>query len=510
MSNSILILTNNAGDFSTLKQTLSVRTTKPFEVEWIPYLSVAVDRLSKGNIDAVLLDLTLADSQGLETFDAIFAVAKKVTIITLCGTDDNPLAIATIARGAQATLSRSNFSSIYLPQALRNIVHRNGIELSLNQEKWRARLALNSIADAVICIDSNGIVNYLNDAAVRVTGWVREVAYGTSLNEVFKIMNGTTRILENNTAQLVLQKNRIVVLPPDTILIRFDKEEVYIEDSASPIHDDDDNVAGVVIVFRDVTSHRMQEKKMAHLAQHDFLTDLPNRVLLDDRIIQAIAIAERNKKNIALLFLDLDNFKYINDSLGHPIGDDLLKSVAQRLVSCVRSSDTVCRQGGDEFIVLLADGTKEEEAAITAQKILNVIATVHAIEAHQLFVTTSIGISVYPADGEDAETLLKNADTAMYHAKEDGRNNFQFFRRAMNMRSVERQLIESHLRTSIERHELVLYYQPKVNLATGEVSGAEALLRWDHPEWGMILPDRFIEVAEDSGLIIPIGNWVLR
>ncbi|MBX9868723.1 MAG: response regulator, partial [Burkholderiaceae bacterium] len=158
MSNLILILTNNAGDFSTLKQTLSVRTNKPFEVEWIPYLSVAVDRLSKDNIDAVLLDLTLADSQGLETFDAIFAVAKKVTIITLCGTDDNPLAIATIARGAQATLSRSNFSSIYLPQALRNIVHRSGIELSLNQEKWRARLALNSIADAVICTDTNGIV----------------------------------------------------------------------------------------------------------------------------------------------------------------------------------------------------------------------------------------------------------------------------------------------------------------------------------------------------------------
>lgn len=510
MLNSILILTNDRADADVLKRALGESSVAPFELEWIHSLSAALKRIAESNIGVILLDLTLADSQGLNTFDAIFDAAKKIPIITMCGADENPLAIASIARGAQAILPRTNFSSVYLPQALRNIVQRSGIEISLNHEKWRADLALNAIADAVICTDSEGIVNYLNDAAVRVTGWEREVALGVSLGLVFKIMNGTTRIFEENTAQLVLHKNRSINIPADTVLVRKDKSEVYVDDSASPIHDSEGTVTGVVIVFRDITQHRAQERKMAYLAQHDFLTDLPNRVLLDDRIAQAIAIAERNKKNIALLFLDLDNFKYINDSLGHLTGDELLKSVAQRLVSSVRSSDTVSRQGGDEFIILLADGTSEEDAAVTAQKILNVLAGVHEVSSHQLFVTTSIGISIFPADGHDAETLLKNADTAMYHAKEEGRNNFQFFRSAMNIRSVERQLIESHLRTALEKSQMVLHYQPKIDLATGEVSGAEALLRWNHPDWGLVYPERFIEVAEDSGLIVSIGNWVLH
>lgn len=510
MLNSILILTNDRSDADVLKKALGETPEVPFELEWIDSLSAALTWIAEDNIGVILLDLTLADSQGLPTFDAVFSAAKKIPIITMCGADENPLAIASIARGAQAILPRTNFCSVYLPQALRNIVQRSGIEISLNHEKWRADLALNAIADAVICTDNEGLVNYLNDAAVRLTGWERENAFGLALHHVFKIMDGTTRIFEQDRAQLVLRKNRSIGLPADTVLIRKDKSEVYIDDSASPIHDGDGLVTGVVIVFRDITQHRAQERKMAYLAQHDFLTDLPNRVLLDDRIAQAIAIAERNKKNIAMLFLDLDNFKYINDSLGHPIGDELLKSVAQRLVSSVRSSDTVSRQGGDEFIILLADGTNEEDAAVTAQKILNVLAGVHEIDSQQLYVTTSIGISIYPADGADAETLLKNADTAMYHAKEEGRNNFQFFRSAMNIRSVERQLIESHLRTSLEKNQMVLHYQPKIDLATGEVSGAEALLRWNHPDWGLVYPERFIEVAEDSGLIVSIGNWVLK
>jgi diguanylate cyclase (GGDEF)-like protein len=250
--------------------------------------------------------------------------------------------------------------------------------------------------------------------------------------------------------------------------------------------------------------------EMSHLAQHDILTDLPNRLLLKDRITQAIAAATRNHTKVAVLFLDLDGFKYINDSLGHAIGDELLQSITKRLLDCVRRSDTVSRQGGDEFVVLLAEVDHSEDAAITARRMLQVVAEAHSIDEHDLHVTASIGVSVYPDDGLDAETLIKNADTAMYQAKENGRQSYQFFKPSMNIRAVERQSMEESLRRALERKEFQLLYQPKVSLRTGKITGAEALIRWTHPIRGAIAPAQFIPVAEDCGLILPIGNWALR
>ena len=215
-------------------------------------------------------------------------------------------------------------------------------------------------------------------------------------------------------------------------------------------------------------------------------------------------------KKLAVLFLDLDGFKHINDSLGHPTGDKLLQSIAKRLVECVRSSDTVSRQGGDEFVVLLLDVEEPEDAALAARKILQAVAEAHPIDRHDLCVTASIGVSVYPDDGLDAETLIKNADTAMYQAKENGRQSYQFFKPAMNVRAVERQSIEESLSRALQRLEFALHYQPKINLRSGEITGAEALIRWTHPVQGPISPARFIPVAEDCGLILPIGDWVLR
>ncbi len=262
--------------------------------------------------------------------------------------------------------------------------------------------------------------------------------------------------------------------------------------------------------MRYAIERKTMEDALTHSAEHDFLTGLPNRMLLNDRIGQAVEFARRHSNQLAVLFLDLDGFKYINDSLGHSVGDKLLQSVAKRLVDCVRSVDTVSRQGGDEFVVLLSEVQEPQDAVISALRILEAIAVAHSIDEHDLHITTSIGVSVYPDDGLSAETLIKNADTAMYQAKEDGRQNYKFFKPAMNVRAVERQSIEEGLRRALERQEFVLHYQPKIDLRTGRISGAEALLRWTHPIRGEVSPAQFIPVAEACGLILPIGAWVLR
>jgi diguanylate cyclase (GGDEF)-like protein len=258
-----------------------------------------------------------------------------------------------------------------------------------------------------------------------------------------------------------------------------------------------------------IESHRIQVET-EFLARHDPVTNLPNRLVLNDRVSQAIRLSRRRKTVTAVVFLDLDRFKYINDSLGHAIGDQLLHSVSLRLLACVRGSDTVTRQGGDEFVILLTEMAHPQDAAKSAKKILLSLTAPHFIGGNELHIDGSIGISVYPADGEDAETLIQNADTAMYHAKENGRNNFQFFAAEMNVKVVERQSLEASLRRALEREEFLLHYQPKVNLNTGEITSVEALIRWQHQDRGLVPPLQFVPVAEDSGLILPIGRWVLR
>ncbi len=265
-----------------------------------------------------------------------------------------------------------------------------------------------------------------------------------------------------------------------------------------------------MIVFHDVTASRAMSDQMAHFAQHDALTNLPNRLLLDDRITQAIGLARRQDGCLAVLFLDLDRFKYINDSLGHSVGDRLLLAVSKDLVAGVRQSDTVSRQGGDEFVILLSEIATPQDAALRAKKLLYSLSAPHTIEGQDLHINGSIGISIYPQDGEDAATLIRNADTAMYQAKEHGRNNFKFFEEEMNLKAVQRQSLESGLHFALERQEFLLHYQPKVNLDSGEITGVEALIRWQPPGRELMLPAWFMPIAEDCGLIVRIGSWVLR
>jgi diguanylate cyclase (GGDEF)-like protein len=274
--------------------------------------------------------------------------------------------------------------------------------------------------------------------------------------------------------------------------------------------------ANAHLVIATLEAHKLTEQvqaareQMKYAAYHDGLTGLPNRMLLQDRLGQAIEVAQRQERPLAVMFLDLDRFKYINDSLGHDVGDQLLQSVAQRLQNSLRHSDTISRQGGDEFVVLLPNVEHAKDAAISAEKMLAAQMLPHHIGPHKLHISVSIGISVYPDDGQDTETLIKCADIAMYHAKERGRNKYKFYKHEMNMRVVERQSIEAELRLALERQEFVLYYQPVIHLLTGKIVGVEALIRWQHPERGLLPPEQFVSVAEDCGLILPMGRWVLH
>ena len=506
----LLLVEDNLGDARLLREMFNDQNSQNTELTHVKSISDAEKHLLDHAVDIIVLDLGLPDAQGVSAVRRTHAAAPHIPLVVLTGLDDEVMAAKALQEGAQDYLIKGEIDTRSLLRSLRYAVERKNAEEALFVEKERAQVTLNSIGDGVICTDISGNITYLNLVAEKMTGWQLQEAAGRPMAEVFRILDATSRETIPNPMEMAVGENRTAHLPPNCVLLRRDGSEIPIEDSVSPIHDREGQVTGAVIVFSDVSAARAMTMQMAHSAQHDFLTGLPNRMLFNDRVSQAIILAPRHAKKVAVLFLDLDGFKHINDSLGHPIGDKLLQSIASRLVHCVRGSDTVSRQGGDEFVVLLFEVEHSEDAAITARKMLQTVAEPHSIDQHDLHVTTSIGLSVFPDDGHDAETLIKNADTAMYQAKENGRQSYQFFKPAMNVRAVERQSIEESLRRALEREEFALHYQPKVNLRTGKITGAEALIRWTHPARGPVSPAQFIPVAEDCGLIVPIGNWVLR
>lgn len=529
----VLLIADKAADAELVRTALGASAEQIFALEWVSNLDQALERLDASHplaIEIILLDLSLADeagrNRGLSALDLLIESAPHALILVMGEERDEDAlqsrARELLERGAHDYFCKSRVDSYWLPRILRYATERKmseqvmqAAENALFETRERAEITLNSIGDAVLTVDLQGNLNYMNITAERMTGWPSNEALGLPLVQVFNLAEesgGFSHLGERVLAQGTSQDEQpgSEELKGNGLLRRRNGSDCNIEFTARSIRDREGKVSGAVLVFSDVSESRGMALRMTHLAQHDFLTGLPNRMLLTERLSQAIGRAHRRKGQVGLLFIDLDFFKHINDSLGHAVGDELLKSVAQRLVGCVRATDTVCRQGGDEFVILLSEIERSQDAALTAEKLLQAIAEPHMVDTHELHVGLSIGIAVYPGDGDTAETLMQNADAAMYHAKLIGRNNYQFFKMEMNARAMQRAFIESSLRRAIKREEFLLHFQPKMDIASGTVIGAEALLRWQDPKLGLVYPADFLAIAEESGLIVPIGGWVLR
>src|ERR1700722_8803910 len=420
MSALVLLITLDRELTRRLSRSLSDYTEDALTIECVDSVLEATQRLNLNHsLDAVIMDWDLPGTRGFESLLVLMGAAPQLPIIIL-GDDPNLLQqMNLVEHGAQDYLLKRRLDADTLIGMVHSAIARKSREGILFYDKERAQLTLNSIGDAVLSTDGDWRISFLNPVAERLIGWTHAEASGHQLTDVFQVINATTRERIVPCLEFEVGKGRTIILPPNCVLVRRDGHESPIEDSAAPIHDRGGRVAGLVVVFHDVSEAQAMAQRMTHLAEHDILTSLPNRGLLDDRLEQGIALAQRYSRKLAVLFIDLDHFKHINDSLGHLIGDQLLRAVALRITPCVRSSDTVSRQGGDEFIVLLSEISQAEDAALIADKIRLAVLEPYAIASHLLHLTVSIGVSVYPEDGADAESLIQRADAALYHAKEN-------------------------------------------------------------------------------------------
>ena len=498
----ILIISDDPNLRESLADTLNVKGYKPLTAK---DGAAGLSLLHIHPVDLMLFDLGSLDTSGLDVLSWIKVDHQSPSAIILTGSATLESAVEATTRGAFSYLVKP-YETHQLLLQVRRALEKQQADTALRESEAKFRELLESAPGAMLLVNDRQDILMVNKQFEVLFNYDRSEVIGRQI----EILTPPRFTQHQLYFKEYFQKPeiRIIGKKREFYALHKDGSEFPVEINLSPL-----KVPGGLIVsavVRDLTKRRHYEAQLKHQANHDGLTGLPNRNLLIDRLGQALLYAKRHQHKIAVLFVDLDHFKFVNDSLGHDMGDRLLKIVAERLTACVRSNDTVARQGGDDFVIVLSDLMENEDAAKVAQKILAALNQPLTIDIHDLEVSCSIGISIYPKDGEDVQALLKFADASMYRAKDQGRNTFQFFTDEMNDKVVARTIMERSLRRALENNELSAHYQPQVELRTGRMVGMEALLRWNNPDLGMVSPANFIPLAEETGLIIPIGEWILR